>query len=172
MQEQCNAIASTKCRLLLIPSDPDSEWALRKASKFAKIEPDRESGERGLLHLVGALLADGEDGDGVAGGEELLGEVEADDGMPAAVGVDDEHLLLLGGGGGIIHREGGGGGRVGSGARLEEERREGGGGGGDGDGEGERRRGAREREEARRRMMMRRGGGGERRWRGREERGG
>lgn len=92
-----------------------------RGSKFAKSKADRESGERGLLHLVRALFTDGENGNGVAGGEELLGEVEADDGVPAAVGVDDEHLLLLGGG--RIDgkgRGGGGGGRVGSVARLDD----------------------------------------------------
>jgi hypothetical protein len=54
----------------------------------------REAGEGRLLHLVGALVPDGEHGDGVPGGEQLLGDVEPDDGVPAAVGVDDQHALL------------------------------------------------------------------------------
>lgn len=43
----------------------------------------------------------------MARGEELLGEVEPDDGMAPAVGIDDEDALPVdGGGGGNFHGEG------------------------------------------------------------------
>lgn len=54
----------------------------------------RESVERRLLHLVGGLITDGEDSDAVAGSKKLFGEVEADHGVSAAVGIDNEDLLL------------------------------------------------------------------------------
>lgn len=46
----------------------------------------------------------------MARAEKLLGEVEADDGMPAAVSVDDEDPLLVGGSSGSFDGEDGSGG--------------------------------------------------------------
>lgn len=66
----------------------------------------RESCERGFLHLVGSLISYGENGDVVARGEELLAEVEPDDGMAPAVGIDDEDALPVDGGGGSFNGEG------------------------------------------------------------------
>lgn len=56
---------------------------------------NRKSVERRLLHLVGALIANCQDGDTVSGGQEFLRKVEANDCMTTAIGVYDEHILLL-----------------------------------------------------------------------------
>jgi len=60
-----------------------------------------ESVERRFLHLVGRFIADGQDGDGMAGGEKLFGEVKPDHGVTATVGVDYKYILLLTDGAGL-----------------------------------------------------------------------
>lgn len=48
-----------------------------------------------FLHFIRSLVTDSQDGDVVTGSQKVLGEVEANDGVAAAVGVDYEDLLLV-----------------------------------------------------------------------------
>lgn len=59
-----------------------------------KGETNRESVERGLLHFVRALIPDGENRNAVPRTHKLFSKIEANDGVAAAVGVDDEHPFL------------------------------------------------------------------------------
>ncbi len=54
----------------------------------------RESRKRRLLHLIRRLVANSEDGDGMASSSKVLGKPEADDGVTSTVGVHNQDLLL------------------------------------------------------------------------------
>lgn len=59
-----------------------------------KGETNRESVEWGLLHFVRALIADGENRNAVPRTQKLFSKIEANNGVAAAVGVDDEYPFL------------------------------------------------------------------------------